>query len=270
MGIAAGLADLLKRLIVTALLGLLVGWIASERASALDLDVVGTAFRVTADGRVFEGADLVDAVLTIAFDGAPVRARIASVVPDPARPSVLLHDLQVVGDDGVERPLCNEGPDGLRLGFPIRGRTDATGALRAAEPGAFEFVCTAGAQGKCVRFGYDPWGSAADGAPMLDHFNACVRMVRADYCGDGRTFTRDGTLIGFGDSAGVNTFDPAGETVRLEAAWGSEGAVCVARTRLEDVVSRSELTDLCPRLAGAMSADCSLDTPGALILNHSR
>jgi hypothetical protein len=31
-------------------------------------------------------------------------------------------------------------------------------------PGAFEVVCTSGAKGKCVRFGYKPWEQIADGS----------------------------------------------------------------------------------------------------------
>src|SRR6202162_534078 len=40
--------------------------------------------------------------------------------------------------------------------------------------------------GKCVRYGYHPWEQAPDGRPMRDYYDACVRMVRADYCGDVR------------------------------------------------------------------------------------
>jgi hypothetical protein len=35
------------------------------------------------------------------------------------------------------------------------------GAMEPTEPGIFEIVCTSGARGKCVRFGYLPWISAA-------------------------------------------------------------------------------------------------------------
>jgi ADYC domain-containing protein len=45
-----------------------------------------------------------------------------------------------------------------------------------------------------VRFGYKPWREAA-GKPRWDYHQACVRMVRADYAGDGIGHTRDGTLI---------------------------------------------------------------------------
>lgn len=52
------------------------------------------------------------------------------------------------------------------------------GMLIEAGPDAFELICTSGAQGKCVRFGYHPWEKAPDGRPMRDYFNACVHMLR--------------------------------------------------------------------------------------------
>ena len=56
----------------------------------------------------------------------------------------------------------------------------------------FSVTCTSGVIGKCVRAGYKPWKTAADGRPMWDYHQACTRLIRADYCGDGRTHTRDG------------------------------------------------------------------------------
>src|SRR5207244_436258 len=76
-----------------------------------------------------------------------------------------------------------------------------------AGPGVFELVCTSGAQGKCVRFGYHPWESAPDGRPMRDYFDACVRMLRAEYCGDGHGWTRDGTFVDIWDDHGIRKTD---------------------------------------------------------------
>lgn len=53
---------------------------------------------------------------------------------------------------------------------------------------------------KCVDMGYKPWTSAAD-----ELHQACVRMVRADFCGDGVPFTVDGTAIDVQDWTGVQT-----------------------------------------------------------------
>ena len=43
--------------------------------------------------------------------------------------------------------------------------------------------------------GYRPWGKAQKGESLWDYHQACVRMLRADYCGNGKPHTRDGTRI---------------------------------------------------------------------------
>ncbi len=253
----------------------------SLAGQAASVSVQGTTLRVAAgDGRIVEGKALTGAILTIAFDGVPVRTRIASVIEDPKSPGgeVLLYDLQIVAKDGSERPLCNPDPDGKRLGFPLAGHTDASGALQQAE--GFEFVCTAGAQGKCVRFGYGPWLKSKDGQSLRNHYNACVRMVRADYCGNAASFTRDGTVIGFGDHIGLNRFSKGDETAegqkdfQFEASWDEDGAVCVAHPRIEDLANVEAIQTACPRLLGKVGVNaCSLEKAqslGGLIDNYSR
>ncbi len=42
---------------------------------------------------------------------------------------------------------------------------------------------------------------------MVPLYEACVRMTRADYCGDGATATRDGTAVEIFDDQGVWTAD---------------------------------------------------------------
>ena len=244
---------------------------AGEPAVA-GIEAVGTAFRVTlADGSVKQGRELAGAVLVFDIGGAPIRIRIASIVPDPDDTSgaVLLHDFRLE-ESGA--PLCNAAPDGTRLGFPLVGRTAADGRFVAAEPSVFELACTAGSQGKCVRFGYRPWEMAPDGRPMLDEYNACIRMLRADYCGDGHGWTRDGTLIDLWDDRGIQTPGTAGDpSFSFEAGWTADGAVCVAHSRIPENVTRESLLAYCPRLARLSSCDeGTARAAGALLFNRSR
>jgi hypothetical protein len=210
-------------------------------------------------------------VLAVAVGAETLRLRIAGVEHDPKNPDLLLYDLRIVEPGGAERPFCGPDPDGRRLGFPLAGRTDPTGALRP-DATAFEMVCTAGAQGKCVRFGYRPWQGGADGRG-LDRYNACVRAVRADYCGEGRSHTRDGTLIGLREPPGseAKAADDVPADFRFEAAWGPHGALCVAHTRQPDLLGLDDLAKTCPRLAADLGPErCTPDRAGALILNESR
>lgn len=93
------------------------------------------------------------------------------------------------------------------------------------------------AAAKCVDWGYAPEtvGEAT--------FAACVRMVRADYCGDGTSWTVDGTWIDVGDPGGVQV--PTGSPVmQFEAGWNAGGAVCVRTTRY--AVEDAEGTQVLP------------------------
>src|SRR5712692_3235421 len=228
----------------------------AAQATVVAIEASGTAFRATlSDGSVKQGRELAGAVLVFVVNGAPLRIRIAAVEPDPPDKTgaVLLHDFRVEGSD---EPLCEPGPDGKRLGFPLAGRTTADGRLAAAAPGVFELICTSGAQGKCVRFGYHPWEKASDGRPMRDHYNACIRLVRADYCGDNRAWTRDGTEIDLWDDLRIQKSDSADDPAfSFEAGWGPDGAVCVAHTRIPENITLGKLKDYCPRLAAAAACD---------------
>jgi len=235
------------------------------------IDVAGTTLRVRlADGSTREGSALVGAVLVVAIGGQTLRVRIAGVETDAGDPhrDILLYDFRVVRPSG-EEPLCAPDSDGCRVGFPLAGRSDPAGILSAGDGGVFELVCTSGAQGKCARLGYAPWRQAPDGRLMIDWYNACIRLLRGDYCGDGRAFTRDGTPVDIYDRLGLQR-SSADPRLSFEAAWGPAGAVCVARTRLPDILDLEGLGRVCPRLAGRLGhVACSDNMPGGLIFNRS-
>ena len=71
---------------------------------------------------------------------------------------------------------------------------------------SLQIMCSAGVVAKCMRWGYSPYG---DHDQAGDRFNACLRMARADYCGDGVATTRDGTSINVFDTLGIQTRDVA-------------------------------------------------------------
>lgn len=91
-----------------------------------------------------------------------------------------------------------------------------------ASGGGVTVACVEGAIAKCALWGYAPWSVGE-----REHA-ACTRMVRADYCGDAASWTRDGTPIDVTDVEQVQTL--AGG-MRFEAGWDEGGAVCVRETR---------------------------------------
>jgi len=244
-----------------------------DAGAASPIELEGTRIKARrADGALASLDDLVGAVLVGRIDGGIRNAfRIDDVEVDPADPSgeTVLYALSVQDRaTGAWRGACAPDARGVARGFPLAGAwTEAGEHVRT--PGRFELTCTSGALGKCVRMGYKPW----QGDAMWDRHQACVRMVRADYCGDGVGHTRNGTTIDVYDTVGIQAADP-GAALAFEAAWGKDGAVCVRRTRLPDVTTLEEIVSTCPaRLAAQSGAACSDDAarrdPRALLFNKS-
>lgn len=115
----------------------------------------------------------------------------------------------------------------------LAGRWDpssgtATGGDWIDDPSSITFACKGTTLAKCVLYGYKPWKSH-NGTPLRDHHQACTRMLRGDFCGDGTPHTVNGTTINLYDALGIET-DAASWLV--EAEWTPNGARCVSATAL--------------------------------------
>ena len=193
-----------------------------------------------------------------------IAVTIESVEEDPLSVGgdVFLHRFVVKDESGNTREFCTPDPQGRSLGFPVPNGK-----------GGFELTCTSGAVGKCIRWGYRFWEEKPAGPPLRALHRACIHMTRADYGGDGSTFTRDGTLIDFCDRFGIQTCE-WDRPLPFEAAWGVEGAVCVARPRIADLVSLDGLAARYPRLTAmlgpmACTRESAEGDPAALLFNRS-
>lgn len=130
----------------------------------------------------------------------------------------------VRGEGEAWAPLCHDRAAAYVL---PGGRDTETGVdhNRFWRPqDGISFACLGSSAAKCVELGYDP---RLPVPLMNDLHRTCVRMLRADYCGDGRSFTEDGVVVAFADFLRIQT-DVDG---RREAAWGPDGAHCIERTR---------------------------------------
>jgi hypothetical protein len=235
------------------------------------ISVVGARFEVTMeDGRTVPQNDLVGAVLTIGDGQDRMRLRIDAVEIDPRNPDggIMLYAMSTRDTaTGAWRNICEPDIEGRRMGFPLAGMWTPDGRHLPSDT-AFSITCTGGAQAKCVRFGYRPWESAPDGTPLWDHHQACTRMIRADYCGDGVGHTRNGTPIVIYDGKGVQR-DEAAPDMSFEAAWGADGALCVGHTRIPEVLTMEGLAAICPRVRQQPRTAACESHAGALILNRS-
>jgi hypothetical protein len=223
------------------------------------------------DGEVRRGEQV--AGLVVAVPGGPT-VRLASVRRDASVPGLFLYGLERQdGASGQWVPACEPNHEGERLGFALQGRTDDTGGF-VDDRTQVRLTCLSGALGKCVRFGYGMAGhyGAADEAQRLAMYQACVRMTRADYCGDGQPATRAGQLIHIWDDHGVREADPASK-LSFEAGWSPQGAVCVHHARVPDVQLLREILQRCPRLASSPSGEACTEAQareaGAVVFDAS-
>jgi hypothetical protein len=273
----------------------------TDAAPVQTLEVEGTLFKITlADGRELRSPDLIGANLLIDQGDRLLRVRLDGIEADPddKRADVSdadrlwLHSLSVEAADGSWGPLCQPGPDGRRQAIPVRGHfLPEDGRFADGEPGAFELACTGGVMGKCIRFGYHPWQTSAwpakalyreavnekqqqtDASPpsYLTLYNACLRMMRADYGGDGVGTTRNGMRIDLYDARGIGL--PASDPhMAFEAGWTDAGAVCVNHPRVVEHVTLADIAERWPNLAGKTGAICTEEfarAHGAMLFNRS-
>lgn len=232
-------------------------------ADATRISLVGSELVLSVDGVPRPPSDLEGATLTVALeDGQTAEVRIDRITVDPHVPAgdVFLYDLSVA-DGGGWTSVCEPEADGK-----------PHAVLQPTREGGIAVFCTAGAFGKCIRFGYRPWASY--GGENLDvYWKACVKMVRADYCGDDQPTTRDNMLIDYYDRLGLAGRDNRPD-LSFEAAWDENGAVCVAHSRVPQKMTLDGLAETCPRLVGRLGAGCTDATAGGfgepLLFNASR
>lgn len=128
--------------------------------------------------------------------------------------------------EGTAHYLCDNDPgDGHRAAAIADLTVDPASADMAERPETLYIACISGAVGKAVEWGYRPWELG------VDDFEAVVRVIRADYCGDGVSWTKPGTSIQLADVWEIHGFEaPIGAT---EALWGRGGAICLSQPRAD-------------------------------------
>ncbi|TRW17638.1 ADYC domain-containing protein [Glacieibacterium frigidum] len=253
------------------ILGLL-GALAATPVAAATLTVEGSRFVLTTDaGQRLTSEQLVGAVLDMTDpNGRPIRARIDAVRPAKERAATLLHDLSVQLPDGSFAPMCEPDAYGRKSGFPVPGQFDADGRY-SRPPGKWFLTCTSGSQAKCILWGYDPASRGPGGEDLGPFYQACQNMVRAAYDGRGVAHTRDGTSIDLWDVLRIQVPDSTDDPkYKFEAGWGTAGAVCVAHTRIPDILPLDVLLKSAPQLRASPCDEAEARRRGALIFNRSK
>ncbi len=195
----------------------------------------GSVFHGVSAGVPVSGQDFLGARFTGNLgSGGTVALRIDGIEPGTgADADVWVYRVSYLdAGEGLWKPAC-PADDGTALGaIPVLGRWDYRegvegGGAKITDAARFTFACEGAAIAKCVRFGYRPWATTSDGQSLADHHQACTRMVRADFCGDGTSHTQDGSWVNLHDGVGVQVDS---EAWLHEAEWDTEGARCFTHT----------------------------------------
>lgn len=110
-----------------------------------------------------------------------------------------------------------------------------TGDVERADwaPDEYAYLaCLSGRIGKAALWGYAP-DNPSPAIPDLTmaEFEGAHRMVGAEYCGDGKSYTRPGEAVTLVDKWAINQH--SSDATSDEAVWGVNGALCVGTPRWE-------------------------------------
>lgn len=214
-----------------------------ERAARVTLD--GSQLKVKGPGasQTQENKAIGIAFTGTVDDGTELTLQVESVErgsgewKDVYRYTVSYHAL-----DGV-KPLCGVDSNGDAVkALALSGRWDyregvAGGGSHIEDAALFTFACDGYVIAKCVDMGYVPWRpvlactrpGGCNRMTLVQAHQACTRMLRADYCGDGASHTQDGVAINVHDAFGIRTDDL---DWAWEAEWDESGARCAVAGRL--------------------------------------
>ncbi len=233
--------------------------------------LVGGEFVATTGGRTLRGAEVAGVEFHYTYVGTgaqqspfsfTIKIDTAALDGTAKIPSGQANDVwmynMVVRQDGVApapawQPICVTETGLPDQAIMVSNRWDWTTGNRIDQPTFVTFACRDFALAKCVRLGYRPWakGTACTGSgskrtcsdvALVDHHQACTRMMRADYCGNGKPYTVDGTLIDIYDYLNPPVQVPESDW-DIEARWTPTGAICINEPRHPELVGKWKRPD---------------------------
>lgn len=226
-------------------------------------------------GLLYRGADLAGARLQwLVDDGGkePLSAqlRIVAVTQSASLPDIYFTDIDVRINESQWGSLCSDGAGVPTSAIVVPGYFDlATADWRPGEGGELAFACRGTAAGKCLEWGYRMWAKHG-GVSLADHYRACTRMVRADYCGTNVPHTENGTPIDISDGLSPALLAPETDWP-IEAKWGPHGAVCLNQPRKLDH-TRAAVVAECEAAGRGKLPTCTDDDPaeyGGLLVSQA-
>lgn len=256
--------------------------------------LVGTSFRAPFEGRA------VKLVITDAQCHVPIKEpNKPDCTPQEILNGKAYWEYRVTAstDDGTTVPLC---PLGSGFALPVPNAWSVGGAL-LPNPDYFTFACTPRNEGtdelpffvgggviaKCIDWGYPPWAGAYPQNLAMKYHQLCTRMAMADYCGEGRSNTLDGTPLSFMGVQNAIAISANGRLPKtlgkdngysLEAVWkmsacGDVRPLCLGKTRWDslplEATCVNRALDLHERTQPCEDVDMNLLSGTTLLVSYS-
>lgn len=200
-----------------------------------------------AEHQKYEGDDFLESVWTIKHadwgEALTMQLVEADVSGDLPRYRFLHLDSDGKGAK-VGTANCPEGTDSAGNGGDGRARLlsgfsidEDSGNLTESKYSTY-FACNTGATGKAADLGFYDLGvhgvTAEKGTDPWLPLELAIRVIRADYCYEGKSFTEPGTGVFIEDYWGVIESSPD-LTAPVEAVWGPKGLLCRGTGRQESI-----------------------------------
>jgi hypothetical protein len=210
----------------------------AEQVIRSGMDLIGAEWTIKVSGKNAENQDVVE-TFVLRFD---------DIVPDPNYPDdedMLHYMISYKPKTGVEwAPLCKNDLNEVIPAIPLQNYWNSVTGDRVDDENVISFACTSAVLAKCVEWGYRPWVDTwrcrsydwktpedCDLKSLKDYHQACTRMARADYCGNGTPWTVNGTTIDIYDHLYPQIQEREAPTWQIEAEWGPDGAECLQDIR---------------------------------------
>ncbi|MCB9700464.1 MAG: hypothetical protein H6711_01080 [Myxococcales bacterium] len=132
-----------------------------------------------------------------------------------------------MGPDEQMHQLCpSTSPENQWFTLIADELYDRTDHTVSASPRSVSIACVGEAAAKMKLMDFGPHGGRG---ASLDERQATLRMITADYCGTGVSFTASGTQVAWRDY--MSLVEPPTDEVALEAYWTKDGAYCLNTPR---------------------------------------
>lgn len=228
----------------------IVGFLApAGLLGSYKLDVQGDELIATGTGPTLRGAGLIGATILVkepTLLGLPVPITILNYqeIPSwaaggkPVATYALLY-LDLGSLLGVGNVCNGDLVDTLATAATVLGGEtyDLTSKTVQTKPRWLTIACAGSAAAKMRLMNYGPQ-SDFDGAgnpATVDQRQATLKMITADYCGTGTSYTANGTPLVWENADGtVQSTASAGE---VEAVWTKKGALCLGKPRIAGTVA---------------------------------